>query len=54
MFGTFVRNSLSVEADFGADFIPFFEINWGADLGAHFKADFGGDFWSQYQYAKSG
>ena len=46
MFGTFVRKSLSGEANFGADF--------GADLGAHFKADFGADFWGQYQHAKSG
>ena len=37
MFGTFVRKSLSGEANFGADF--------GADLGAHFKAEFEADFW---------
>ena len=54
MFGTFVRNSLSVEANFGADFVPLLKSTWGADLGAHFKAGFGADFWGQYQYAKSG
>ena len=53
MFGTFVRKSLSGEANFGADVVLILN-RLCADLGAHFGADFGADFWGQYQHAKSG